>query len=812
MIGEKLEQNVRNHIFNTWMGEQPIGSAFVLPYVEPVEATTETRVSSSKREKHKGGDDGASSKKLVKRSTPTKPIGKVASFVCWVCIGRKPTYLSRDASYNGAWAALHAIKQYNKSIAAAAVREIVTSSKKDKHGTLGSAAMTSSPSSTSSSSSAASVARKKLTKVILFAPIFGLDSVGRYDSSGSLHLSLPNITVGTSPSSSSSQMGGPNAISSSGGNSGNSFSGSSGASASTHATKSEASVSVFQTSLAIKNFMAPSYEPLDEEAVERLNQSLLGGRASISTQEREKELDGLLFSRELESRGLCNEEELDILINWVNATPSTSSSSGGSISNTGGSSSSLLTGVSGGNQASWLGGSASDALNVSKHALSAAKALVSLLRRPDTEFTLRSEQICERVISKSSGCLQRLLEMGQNGDLELHREIARSELEIGGKVGDGNAGSVYRAKWKGIDVAVKMFTKGSVQNSQDFIRELSLLSLIQHPLIVNCFGGSSKPGDEYIVEELMEASVYDLLHDKKFEMDAEMRLDFAISTAKCMHFLHSCGVIHRDLKSLNLLVSKTYQVKVCDFGLSRVIDSKNQMTSNIGTVSWVAPELFAKKLYTEKADVYSYGIILWELVTRQMPFGDIEAFSVPLMVSRGERPDLPKDLQVEWRKLIKSCWHQKPASRPTFKKVLVKLRLMLQTLRDEKKARGEQIGDRGLFIRNSQFLLEEEGSSPLSPLGAHSTHHRTSGGGGMFQSSEGDSSKLSPYSSSAPHRNSDSKSDSEYSSENMGSSYNLSTLSISATSLSASSPGNAGVGAAPSKKEKKSKDKDKEKD
>lgn len=125
--------------------------------------------------------------------------------------------------------------------------------------------------------------------------------------------------------------------------------------------------------------------------------------------------------------------------------------------------------------------------------------------------------------------------------------------------------------------------------------------------------------------------------------------------------------IHRDLKSLNLLVNQRFEIKICDFGLSRVIDKNQPMTSNIGTVAWIAPEIFSnKKLYTEKADVYSFGVILWELLTRQMPFAEAEAFTIPVLVTKGKRPALPKKLPKDYGKLMEKCWHQKGEKRPSF--------------------------------------------------------------------------------------------------------------------------------------------------
>jgi len=169
----------------------------------------------------------------------------------------------------------------------------------------------------------------------------------------------------------------------------------------------------------------------------------------------------------------------------------------------------------------------------------------------------------------------------------------------------------------------------------------------------------------------MEGSLYEFLHDKEVEFDDHLRYIMAISIARCVDYLHSCNLIHRDLKSLNLLVNQYFEIKICDFGLSRVVDKHAPMTGNVGTVCWIAPEIFSnKKLYSEKADVYSYGMILWELITREMPFDDTETFTIPVLVTKGKRPKIPKTTPKEWSKLVKKCWDQKPEKRPTFPQIL----------------------------------------------------------------------------------------------------------------------------------------------
>jgi len=159
-----------------------------------------------------------------------------------------------------------------------------------------------------------------------------------------------------------------------------------------------------------------------------------------------------------------------------------------------------------------------------------------------------------------------------------------------------------------------------------------------------------------------------------------------LNVARGMEFLHSCNLIHRDLKSNNLLVrnivSTFAEVKICDFGLSRVVDRSKLMTGNVGTVSWIPPEIFEKKQYNEKCDVYSFGIILWELYYRKVPFSEISAFEIPLYVIDGKRPPLTKELPKGYSKLMKACWFGKSSRRPSFTQIIKALTKMQQISSD----------------------------------------------------------------------------------------------------------------------------------
>jgi len=152
-------------------------------------------------------------------------------------------------------------------------------------------------------------------------------------------------------------------------------------------------------------------------------------------------------------------------------------------------------------------------------------------------------------------------------------------------------------------------------------------------------------------------------------MSFARKLKFALDAAKGMLYLHLSNpvILHRDLKSDNLLVTRDWTAKVGDFGLTRFLSEKKAMTQ-VGTPMWMAPEIIMGKKYTEKADVYAFGIILWEILTRQEPYEEKEPMQIVVeVVNDGLRPTIPREHENSpLVPLMKDCWAQDPDQRPTF--------------------------------------------------------------------------------------------------------------------------------------------------
>ncbi|WVZ55541.1 hypothetical protein U9M48_006188 [Paspalum notatum var. saurae] len=258
-------------------------------------------------------------------------------------------------------------------------------------------------------------------------------------------------------------------------------------------------------------------------------------------------------------------------------------------------------------------------------------------------------------------------------------EIPWEDLVIGERIGLGSYGEVYRADWNGTEVAVKKFLDQDFYGDalDEFRSEVGdLLSVqimrrLRHPNIVLFMGAVTRPPNLSIVSEyLPRGSLYKILHRPNCLIDEKRRIKMALDVAKGMNCLHASvpTIVHRDLKSPNLLVDNNWNVKVCDFGLSRLKHSTFLSSkSTAGTPEWMAPEVLRNEQSNEKCDVYSFGVILWELATLRMPWSGMNPMQVVGAVGfQDRRLDIPKEVDPLVARIIYECWQKDPNLRPSF--------------------------------------------------------------------------------------------------------------------------------------------------
>ncbi|XP_029900164.1 mitogen-activated protein kinase kinase kinase 7-like isoform X2 [Myripristis murdjan] len=250
--------------------------------------------------------------------------------------------------------------------------------------------------------------------------------------------------------------------------------------------------------------------------------------------------------------------------------------------------------------------------------------------------------------------------------------IRHEDIQVEVVVGRGTFGVVFKAKWKGKDVAVKTIESENEKNA--FFVELRQLSRVNHPNIVKLYGSCDNPVC-LVMEYAEDGSLYNVLHGAEPlpHYTASHAMSWCLQCAKGVAYLHAMkpkALIHRDLKPPNLLlVSGGTVLKICDFGTA--CDIQTHMTNTKGSAAWMAPEVFEGSNYSEKCDVFSWGIILWEVITRKKPFDEIggSAFCIMWAVHRGTRPPLIKDLPEPIEVLMTRCWDKEPCQRPSMEEV-----------------------------------------------------------------------------------------------------------------------------------------------
>ncbi|KAL0438239.1 UNVERIFIED_CONTAM: Serine/threonine-protein kinase STY46 [Sesamum latifolium] len=243
-------------------------------------------------------------------------------------------------------------------------------------------------------------------------------------------------------------------------------------------------------------------------------------------------------------------------------------------------------------------------------------------------------------------------------------EIDWRLLKIGEKIAAGSCGDLYRGVYLGQDVAIKVLRSEHLNNSLEveFAQEVAILRQVQHGNVVRFIGACTKLPHLCIVT-------------------APQLLKFAIDVCKGMEYLHQKNVIHRDLKTANLLMDTCNVVKVADFGVARFQNNGGVMTAETGTYRWMAPEVINHQPYDQKADVFSFAIVLWELVTAKVPYDTMTPLQAALGVRQGLRPELPKNAHPKLLDLMQRCWEAVPSNRPSFSEIRIELEELLQEVK-----------------------------------------------------------------------------------------------------------------------------------
>lgn len=266
-------------------------------------------------------------------------------------------------------------------------------------------------------------------------------------------------------------------------------------------------------------------------------------------------------------------------------------------------------------------------------------------------------------------------------------EIDFEELQLEEVIGVGGFGKVYRGFWKKREVAVKAARQDAGEEPsvtlENVRQEAKLFWLLKHENIVQLEGVCIKmPNMCLVMEYARGGSLNRVLSGRKIRPD--VLVDWAIQIARGMDYLHNkapISLIHRDLKSSNVLLSEPIEnddfqyktLKITDFGLAREVYKTTRMSA-AGTYAWMAPEVIKKSTFSKASDVWSYGVLLWELLTGETPYKGIDALAVAYGVAVNKLTlPIPSTCPQPWRVLMEECWASDSHARPGFADILLAL-------------------------------------------------------------------------------------------------------------------------------------------
>ena len=295
------------------------------------------------------------------------------------------------------------------------------------------------------------------------------------------------------------------------------------------------------------------------------------------------------------------------------------------------------------------------------------KELVSFYKENASGLCAQLQQPCPHIDTPTT--------IGLSHDTNDKWEIPRKSIRLLNKLGQGQFGEVWQGLWnETTPVAVKTLKSGSKSThdtANAFLQEAQIMKKLNHPKLVQLFAVCTKGDPIYIITELMTSgSLLEYLQSELGQMlNFPQLIDMGGQVAKGMAYLEQCQYIHRDLAARNVLVGEKNIVKIADFGLSRIINNDEYIAHEGAKfpIKWTAPEAALYHKFTIKSDVWSFGILLTELITRgRIPYAGMTNSEVLRKVEVGYRMEQMRDCPDALYQLMLECWKAVPEQRPTF--------------------------------------------------------------------------------------------------------------------------------------------------
>lgn len=248
-------------------------------------------------------------------------------------------------------------------------------------------------------------------------------------------------------------------------------------------------------------------------------------------------------------------------------------------------------------------------------------------------------------------------------------EIHPSKVTKIKSIGSGGFAEVFIGEWEGNTIAIKQVNVKNLNTEllKDFRNEVSLLAKCRHPCVVHLFGACLLEGCYQLISEFLHSgSLYQKLSDPEEAMQmAPFRLQIALDIARGLNYLHFNNIIHGDLKSTNVLLTNEWRAKITDFGLTQIKAAIEVSSKNRAVARWCAPEILNRNSVRNRAsDVWSLGVVFWEIVSRKIPFAEKSNETAIECIKNGEKENIPGDCPPLLASVIFKCWNMNPLERP----------------------------------------------------------------------------------------------------------------------------------------------------